>query len=88
MFLVSQIPEIQLPKFNNPTIATKDFVAAKISESKAEIIKWMFIFVFTSTLTTIGAILAIIKFFLKPYLLLLQHLLYRFTYTSIWHLYV
>ncbi len=40
--------------------------AAKIADSKAEMIKWMFIFVFTSTITTIGAILAIIKFFLKP----------------------
>lgn len=33
--------------------------AAKIAESKTEMIKWMFIFVFTITITTIGAILAI-----------------------------
>jgi hypothetical protein len=46
-----------------PAIATKDFVESKISESKAEIIKWMFVFVFSSTILTIGAILTIVKFF-------------------------
>jgi hypothetical protein len=49
-----------------PSIATKDFVDAKISESKAEIIKWMFVFVFSSTIVTIGAILAIVKFIINP----------------------
>ena len=48
-----------------PEIATKDFVRSQISESKAEIIKWMFVFVFSSTLVTLGGLLAIIKFFLK-----------------------
>ncbi len=47
------------------TMATKDSVSAKIAESKTEMIKWMFVFVFTSTITTIGAILAIVKFFIK-----------------------
>jgi hypothetical protein len=48
-----------------PSIATKDFVDSKISESKAEIIKWMFVFVFSSTILTIGSILAILKFFVS-----------------------
>lgn len=48
------------------SMATKDGLTAAIAESKAEMIKWMFIFVFTSTITTIGSILAIIKFFIKP----------------------
>jgi hypothetical protein len=48
-----------------PNIATKDFVDAKVSESKSDIIKWVFVFVFTSTLTIIGSVIAIFKFFLK-----------------------
>jgi hypothetical protein len=47
------------------SMATKDGLTAAIAESKTEMIKWMFIFVFTSTITTIGSILAIIKFFIK-----------------------
>jgi hypothetical protein len=37
---------------------------ADIAESKADMIKWMFIFVFSSTLLTIVSIFAIVKFFL------------------------
>ncbi len=49
-------------------LATKDDIAnvkIELANNKSEIIKWMFVFVFTSTLTTIGAILAIIRFFMK-----------------------
>ncbi len=38
---------------------------ADIAESKAEIIKWMFVFVFSSTILSIVSILAIIKSFIK-----------------------
>ncbi len=38
---------------------------ADIAESKAEIIKWMFVFVFSSNILSIVTILAIIKFFIK-----------------------
>ena len=38
---------------------------ADIAESKADMIKWMFIFVFSSIILTIGSILAIVKFFFK-----------------------
>lgn len=44
----------------------KNFASkADIAESKAEIIKWMFVFVFSSTILTIVSILAIVKFFIK-----------------------
>ncbi len=44
----------------------KNFASkADIAESKAEIIKWMFVFVFSSTILSIVSILAIIKFFVK-----------------------
>jgi hypothetical protein len=41
---------------------TKGEINLKIAEVKADMIKWMFVFVFTSTLATIGSIIAIIKF--------------------------
>jgi hypothetical protein len=44
----------------------KNFASkADIAESKAEIIKWMFVFVFSSTILSIVSILAIVKFFIK-----------------------
>ncbi len=45
--------------------ALKSEIKADIAESKAEIIKWMFVFVFSSTILSIVSILAIIKFFIK-----------------------
>lgn len=43
----------------------KNFASkADIAESKSDMIKWMFIFVFSSTILTIASILAIAKFFL------------------------
>ncbi len=45
--------------------ALKSEIKADIAESKAEIIKWMFVFVFSSTVLSIVSILAIIKFFIK-----------------------
>lgn len=45
--------------------ALKSEIKADIAESKAEIIKWMFVFVFSSTILTIVSILAIVKFFIK-----------------------
>ena len=36
-----------------------------IAESKAEIIKWMFVFVFSSTVLSIASSLAIVKFFMR-----------------------
>ncbi len=44
----------------------KNFASkADIAESKAEIIKWMFVFVFSSTILSIASILAIVKFFMR-----------------------
>ena len=44
----------------------KNFASkADIAESKAEIIKRMFVFVFSSSILSIVSILAIIKFFIK-----------------------
>ena len=44
----------------------KNFASkADIAESKAEIIKWMFVFVFSSTVLSIVSILAIVKFFIR-----------------------
>ena len=44
----------------------KNFASkTEIAESKAEIIKWMFVFVFSSTIFSIVSILAIVKFFIK-----------------------
>lgn len=40
-------------------------IKADIAESKTDMIKWMFIFVFSSTILIIGSILAIVKFFFK-----------------------
>ncbi len=46
----------------------KNFASkADIAESKADMIKWMFIFVFSSTLLTIVSILAIVNFFFINY---------------------
>ena len=45
--------------------AFKSEIKADIAESKAEIIKWMFVFVFSSTILSIVSILAIVKFFIK-----------------------
>ncbi len=45
--------------------ALKPEIKAEIAESKAEIIKWVFVFVFSSTILSIASILAIIKFFIK-----------------------
>ena len=43
----------------------KNFASkADIAESKAEIIKWMFVFVFSSTILSIVSILAIVRFFI------------------------
>ena len=36
-----------------------------IAESKTELIKWMFVFVFSSTILSIVSILAIVKFFIR-----------------------
>ena len=41
-----------------PNIATKDFVEAKISEAKFQIILWAFVF----WVTQLGAIFAFLKF--------------------------
>lgn len=41
---------------------TEGKLDTKISESKADIIKWMFIFWIGSTIATIGSLIAIIKF--------------------------
>ena len=38
---------------------------ADIAESKAEIIKWMLVFGFSSTILSIASILAIVKFFMR-----------------------
>ena len=44
----------------------KNFASkADIAESKAEIIKWMFVFVFSSTVLSIASSLAIVKFFMR-----------------------
>ena len=44
----------------------KNFASkADIAESKAEIIKWMFVFVFSSTVLSVASILAIVKFFIR-----------------------
>ncbi len=44
----------------------KNFASkADIAESKAEIIKWMFVFVFSSTILSIVSILAIVRFFIR-----------------------
>ncbi len=44
-----------------PNIATKDFVEAKISEAKFQIILWAFVF----WITQLGAVFTFLKFFSK-----------------------
>lgn len=44
-----------------PNIATKDFVEAKVSEAKFQIILWAFVF----WVTQLGSIFAFLKFFIK-----------------------
>lgn len=44
-----------------PNIATKDFVEAKISEAKFQIILWAFVF----WVTQLGAVFAFLKFFIR-----------------------
>jgi hypothetical protein len=53
-------------------LATREFVKDEINvvrlemkEFKSEIIKWMFIFWIGSVLTTLGALFALLKFFIK-----------------------
>lgn len=44
-----------------PNIATKDFVEAKISDAKFQIILWAFVF----WVTQLGAVFTFLKFFIK-----------------------
>lgn len=59
-------------KQNMQVVATREFVKDEITqvrlelkEFKSEIIKWMFIFWIGSTVTTLGALFALVKFFIK-----------------------
>lgn len=50
---------------DNKSLATKQdlsLLELKIEQTKTDIIKWMFAFWIGSTLTTIGSVIAIIKF--------------------------
>jgi hypothetical protein len=58
-YITKDIARLREDLFNH--FASKDFVAAKISESKFQIILWAFVF----WVTQLGAIFAFLKFFIK-----------------------
>ena len=47
------------------TLATKEYVRAELAHVKADLIKWMFVFIVGQTAVTIGVMIAVLQLFFK-----------------------